>query len=68
MIPIVYDILLVYSNSHTELAAPYLLTNIVIGLLFLVNPFYKLNHVAFHIGLIIQNYYMSMSNANLTLS
>lgn len=23
MIPIVYDILLVYSNSHTELAAPY---------------------------------------------
>ena len=68
MIAIAYDILLVYSNSSTELAVPFLFTNIVILLLFLVNPFYKLDHVAFHIGLIIQNYYMSMSNANLTLT
>ena len=68
MIPIVYDILLVYSNSITEIAVPFLLTNILILLLFLVNPFYKLDHVAFHIGLIIQNYYMCMSNANLTLT
>jgi hypothetical protein len=66
MIPIVYDILLVYSNSITEIAVPFLLTNILILLLFLVNPFYKLDHVAFHIGLIIQNYYMCMSNAKLT--
>jgi hypothetical protein len=67
MIPIIYDILLVYSNSPNEVAVPFLLTNCVIALLFLVNPFYKLNHVAFHIGLIIQNYYMCTSNANSSL-
>jgi hypothetical protein len=64
MIPIIYDILLVYSNSPNEIAVPFLLTNFGIGLLFLVSPFYKLNHVVFHIGLLIQNYYMTLSNAN----
>jgi hypothetical protein len=66
IIPIACDILLVYANSHNEIAVPYLLTNIVIGILFIVKPFYKLDHFAFHIALIVQNYYVSMSNTRLT--
>ena len=61
-LPIACDILLVYVNSPIEIAIPFLFVNIVIGLLFIVEPFYKLNHGCFHILLILQNYYMCLSN------
>lgn len=62
-IPIACDVFLIFINSSTEISIPFLLVNILIGLLFLVEPFYKLTHVAFHILLISQNYYMSLSSS-----
>jgi hypothetical protein len=62
-IPIVCDGLLIYVNSPIEIAIPFLLVNTMIGLLFVVEPFYKLTHVGFHILLIFQNYYICLSNA-----
>jgi hypothetical protein len=35
-----------------------------IVLLIIVDPFYKLTHVAFHIMLIAQNYYMCVTNSS----
>jgi hypothetical protein len=61
-IPIAVDVLFISANSTTDIAIPYLLINILIGLLHVVNPFYKLTHVAFHVLLIVQNYYMCLSN------
>jgi hypothetical protein len=61
-IPIVCDVLLIYANSPIEISIPFLLVNIIIGLLFLIEPFYKLTHVGFHILLISQNYYICLSN------
>ena len=61
-IPIVCDVFLICVNSPIEIAIPFLLVNIIIGLLFIVEPFYKLTHVGFHILLISQNYYMCLSN------
>ena len=62
VIPIVCDVLLICVNSPIEISIPFLLVNIIIGLLFILEPFYKLTHVGFHILLISQNYYMCLSN------
>ena len=62
VIPICCDVLFIYINSPTEISIPFLLVNIIIGLLFMVEPFYKLTHVGFHILLIAQNYYMCLSS------
>lgn len=62
-VPIVYDILLVFANSPKHISIPFLTVNIIIGLLFAVEPFYKLTHVAFHICLIAQTYYICLSSA-----
>lgn len=64
IIPVACDVFLVCINSPIETLIPFLLVNIMIGLLFIVEPFYKLTHVGFHILLISQNYYMCLSNAN----
>jgi len=53
-----------YVNTKSqEIAIPFLLTNIGIVLLFIVEPFYKLTHVAFHLLLIVQNYYLCLSSS-----
>jgi hypothetical protein len=62
-IPIVVDVMLIYFNSPNEVAIPYLLVNITIGFLFIIEPFYKLTHVGFHILLIAQTYYLCLSNS-----
>ena len=62
IIPISFDVFLICMNSQTEILIPYFLLNIIIGLLFIINPFYKLTHVSFHILLVAQNYYMCLSN------
>jgi hypothetical protein len=62
-IPIALDIFLLCINSPIEISIPFLLLNITIALLFIVDPFYKLTHVAFHILLIIQNYYICLSSS-----
>ena len=61
-LPIMCDVLLICANSSTEIRIPFLLVNIMIALLFIVEPFYKLTHAGFHMLLISQNYYMCLSN------
>lgn len=62
-IPIALDVILVSLNSEKEIAIPYMFVNIIIAMIFIVQPFYKLDHVAFHICLLFQNYYMCLSNS-----
>ena len=62
MLPIGLDILFIFANSGNETAIPFLSVNIAIALLFVVEPFYKLNHVAFHLILVAQNYYLCLSH------
>lgn len=59
---IIFDIFLIFINSTKDISIPFLILNIIIGLLFIVDPFYKLTQVAFHILIIIQNYYICLSN------
>ena len=61
-IPIACDAFAIYMNSPKEISIPYLLVNITMGLLFVVEPFNKLTHVAFHILLVAQAYYMCLSS------
>jgi len=61
-IPIAGDVFLIILNSPIEIAIPLLLVNIAIALLFVTEPFYKLTHFAFHLGLIAQNKYICLSN------
>lgn len=59
------DILAIYLNTKSQqIAIPSLLVNLIIVLLFIVEPFYKLNHVAFHCMLIAQNYYLCLTNSS----
>ena len=58
-IPVFCDCIMVYRNSSYDVAIPFLWVNITILLLFVVNPFYKLSHVGFHVLLLFQTYYMS---------
>jgi hypothetical protein len=62
-LPIAYDVSLLIMNSPIEIAIPFLLVNIIMALLFVIEPFYKLNHVAFHVLLIAQTYYMCLSSS-----
>ena len=61
--PISFDIICIFMNSNNNISIPFLLVNIIIGLLLTINPFYKLNHVGFHILLLFQNYYLSLSHS-----
>jgi hypothetical protein len=61
-IPIIFDVFLVFINSPNEIKIPFLLVNVIIGILFIVEPFYKLTHSFFHIFLLIQTYYICLSN------
>ena len=64
-IPVICDVFFLYINSPIEISIPFLLVNILTGLLFMVEPFYKLTHVGFHMLLISQTYYMCLSNMQL---
>ena len=63
IVPLVFDGMCIFANSLTQTRIPFLLVNISIGLLLWINPFYKLSHVAFHLLIIAQNYYICMSNS-----
>lgn len=56
------DVFLIFINSPIEISISFLLVNTIIGILFMVEPFYKLTHAAFHILLIVQNYYICLSS------
>lgn len=62
MIPIAVDVILVCLNSTFDVAIPLLVVSILIALLFITDPFYKLSHVAFHFLLVVQTYYLCISN------
>ena len=64
MLPISIDVFFVYCNSSNDIGIPFLLTNTLIALFMVVEPFYKLTHVAFHILLIVQNYYLTLSHSS----
>lgn len=61
-LPIGINTILLYFNNNAQEITPILFLNISILLLFIVNPFYKLTHVAFHILLIVQNMYICLAN------
>ena len=63
-LPIILDMFLLFLNSKKEISIPFLIVNIIIGLLFIVEPFYKLTQVVFHILIIVQNYYICLSSIN----
>ena len=63
-VPVLCDYLLIFMNSPNEIAIPFLLINIMCGLLILVNPFDKLNDVVFQSLLVGQTYYCCLSNLN----
>jgi len=64
-LPVGIDILAIYLNTKShQLATPYLIVNIIIAFLFIIDPFYKLTHVAFHVMLIMQNWYICLSSNN----
>ena len=65
-VPIGMNIFVIYLNMETNIAIPYACVNIVILLLFILEPFYKLTHVAFHIMLLAQNYYICLSNSSIS--
>jgi hypothetical protein len=58
------DISLFFMNSKNEIAVPYAITNIGIILAVIFTPLDKLNHVLVHVLLILQTYYMCLSNIN----
>ena len=62
IIPIAVDVILVCLNSTFDVVIPLLVVSILIALLFITNPFYKLSHVAFHFLLVVQTYYLCISN------
>ncbi len=57
-LPIAIDICLICANSPSEFAIPLLFVSITIGLLFILEPFYKQTHSVFHFLLIAQNYFL----------
>jgi hypothetical protein len=61
-IPIAVDVAFICANSSLEIAMPFLLVHITMAFLFIIEPFYKLTHVAFHTLLIAQNYYVCSSS------
>ena len=63
-VPVLCDYLLIFMNSPNEIAIPYLLINIICGLLILVKPFGHLNDIVFQTLLVGQTYYYCLSNLN----
>jgi hypothetical protein len=60
-----YDSYLFASRTPIELTVNFLLINTIILIIMEIEQLYKLNHIAFHFCLIIQTYYICLSN-NLT--
>jgi hypothetical protein len=59
--PIVCDGALIYMNSSYDVAIPLLLIHIVLVLLFVIQPFYKLTPASILFTLMMFNYYVSLS-------
>jgi len=61
--PIVYDTYVIVSNSNNFSASVNLIfLTYLIGLILKLEPFYELNHLAFHVLLMIQTHFLSINN------
>jgi len=63
-IPIGVDVSLIAMNSTNEIAISFVFVNILMAMMLVVEPFYKLSHFAFHILLIAQTYYLCLSHSS----
>ena len=63
-IPIGLDVSLIAMNSTNEIAISFIFVNILMAMMLVVEPFYKLSHFAFHILLIAQTYYLCLSHSS----
>lgn len=60
MLPVAYDILFgVFNITNINTKINLLVVSYVLFLILYINPFYELNHFAFHIGLIVQRIFLS---------
>jgi hypothetical protein len=63
-IPIGVDVSLIAMNSTSQIAISFVFVNILMAMMLVVEPFYKLSHVALHILLITQTYYLCLSHSS----
>lgn len=61
-LPILIDFIALYFNTTNEIAIPFMFVNLMILLLIIVEPFYKLTHCVIHILVIVQNFYICLTN------
>jgi hypothetical protein len=64
IIPLSFDILSIYTNSSKKTGIPFLFSSIALLFVFIIEPLYRLNHVLYHILLVVHNYYFCRSNNN----
>jgi hypothetical protein len=64
VLALVPDVILIILNSNMEQGIPFLIVNIAMMFLLIIEPLYELNHFGFHILLIFQNYYGCMIHNN----
>ena len=63
-VPVACDCFMIFMNSPTPIAIPFLLVNALLTIVLIVKPFDKMNEVAFQSLLILQTYYSCLSNLN----
>jgi hypothetical protein len=60
ILPVAYDILFgIFTATNINTKINLLLVSYVLFLILYINPFYELNHFAFHVGLIVQRIFLS---------
>lgn len=62
MVPVAVDVILICLESRKEEAVPFLWINVAMGIVLMVEPFYKCNHALFHLLLIPHNALICLSN------
>lgn len=58
LVPYLYDSYLFCLMNHNEYLIPFSFITTIMILIWVIQPFYKLSHLAFHLCLIAQTYYM----------
>ena len=63
-VPVACDCFLIFMNSPSPIAIPFLLVNALLTIVLIVKPFDKMTEVAFQSLLILQTYYSCLSSLN----
>jgi hypothetical protein len=61
-LPIAFDVMMICMKSSNDAALSVFLSNMLLLFVTQIQPCYKMNHVAIHLVLIIQTYYLCLSN------